>query len=374
MAGNREDVPGSFVPIGSGREAFHPETLPPADDPDLDEELYATIADATYELGRLDEISRNVDVGPVLFTSLVRKEAVESAAIEGAEVEFDEVYQHHTKTGDGEDAVAERDLQEVLNYEEALYQGVEAITEGRGITIGLLHSLHETLLHGPARPDTEAVGEFRSGYVHLGEFVPPPPERVDLLVENLLKFVEDGGSYHYLVDLALAHYQFETVHPYEDGNGRLGRLLVTLQLYDLGAIAKPYVYPSAYVNRHKNEYVERLQGVRNHGDWVAWIQFFASGLHEQAREAYLRARDLRDLRREYESRYGDRHNVTQRLALELFENPYLTANEAMTLLGVSDAAVYQAINELQADGVLEETTGKERNREYRATEIFGIIE
>lgn len=368
-------IPGSFIPIGSGRESFHPETLPPSCDLDLGEEMQRLIADATYELGRLDEISRTVDVGPVLFTSLVRQEAVESSAIEGAEVTTDELYRYHTATDRGEEPeTVERDLQEVLNYEEAVYEGIAAIDADEDISIALLHSLHETLLAGSARADTEVVGAFRPGYVHLGAFVPPPAEQIDLLVENLLKYASEGGSYHYLVDIALAHYQFETVHPYEDGNGRLGRLLATLQLYEQGVIEQPYLYPSAYVNRHKGEYVERLQAVRHDGDWEGWIRFFVSAIREQAREAYRRAQTLRDLRESYEERYGERRTAAQRLALECFEKPYFTAADAMETLEVSDATVYNAIDELQADAILEEVSGKQRNRIYRAAEIFDIVE
>lgn len=372
---NSKPIPGSFVPIGSGRKAFHPETLPPSQDLDLGEETQELVADATYELGRLDEISRTVEVGPVLFTSLVRQEAVESAAIEGADVTADEVYRYHTATDrSDEPATVERDLQEVLNYEEAIHEGIAAIDAGEAISIDLLHSLHETLLSGSARADTEVVGAFRSGYVSLGSFVPPPAGQVDLLVENLLKYASEGGPYHYLVDLALAHYQFETVHPYEDGNGRLGRLLATLQLYDRGVIEKPYLYPSAYINRHKGEYVQRLQAVRHEGDWKGWVRFFLTSVREQARDAYRRASALRDLRETYEERYGERRTAAQRLALSLFENPYVTAADAMATLGVSDATAYNAIGQLRREGVLEEVTGKQRNREYRAAEIFEIVE
>jgi Fic family protein len=368
-------IPGSFVPIGSGRESFHPETLPPGRNHDLDGEIQELIADTTYELGRLDEISRTVEVGPVLFTSLVRQEAVESAAIEGADVTTDEVYRYHTATARGdEQGMVERDLQEVLNYEEAVYRGIEAIDDGEGITVDLLHSLHETLLAGSARADTEVVGAFRPCYVHLGSFVPPPAEQLDLLVENLLKYANRDGPYHYLVDLALGHYQFETIHPYEDGNGRLGRLLATVHLYDREVIEKPYLYPSAYFNRHKAEYVERLQNVRHDGNWEDWIAFFLTGIREQARDAYRRAQRLGELRDAYEDRYGTGRTAAERLALELFETPYLTAADVMELLDVSDGTAYNAIEELRRDGVLVEVTGKKRNREYRAAEIFEIIE
>lgn len=376
-----KDAPGTFLDIGSGRECYLPETLPPTRELDLDDELNEIISGAMRELGRLDAISQTIEVSAVPFTSLVRREAIESAAIEGAEVDVDEVYQFHTVSGDQPEVTPSRDLQEVLNYESAVYEGIEALDGEESISVETMHDLHATLLGGSARYETEDVGEFRSGYVRTTSaepagdaFVPCPPSHVETLVKDMQNYLATGGRYQDLVDIALYHYQFETVHPYEDGNGRLGRLLITLQLYQKGYVSHPYLYPSGYFNRHKAEYVDRLQRVRFEGDWEGWVRFFVTGIREQAGEAYHRTLELKDLREEYEDRYGARRNATQRLALKLFENPYVTASEAQQLLDASEPTAYRALDALESDGVLTEVTGKQKRREYKATEIFEIIE
>jgi Fic family protein len=369
-----EDIPGTFVNVGSGRQSFYPDTLPPTRELPLDGDIHRIVSEATFELGRLNAISQTIDVSAVPYTSLLRREAVESTAIEGADVDVDEVFQYYTRRAGQEDIEVERDLQEVLNYEAAVLRGIEIIDEHRMDTIELLHEFHEMLLQGSARADTDDVGQFRSGYVRLGDFIPPASSQIELLVSDMQKYIQNEGQYHDLIDIALYHYQFETVHPYKDGNGRLGRLLITLQLYDKGYLLEPYFYPSAYFNRYKSEYVDRLQAVRYNGDWEGWIRFFLTGIRDQAGEAYQRTLQLRALREEYEQQYGAQRNAAQRLALHLFEQPYLTPSQAMSLLDGSDATVYRALNELVDDGVLEEITGKQKRKEYRATEIFAIIE
>jgi Fic family protein len=374
-----KDAPGKFLDIGSGRECYLPQTLPPTRDLELGGEINEVVSEAMRELGRLDAISQTIDVSAVPFTSLVRREAIESAAIEGADVDVDEVYQYHTVSDDQQEL--ERDLQEVLNYEKAVYEGIAAIDEAETISIETIHGLHATLLEGSARAETEDVGEFRSGYVRITSanpaqdaFIPCPPSHVETLVKDMQNYLGKGGQYQDLVDLALYQYQFETVHPYEDGNGRLGRLLITLQLYEKGYLSHPYLYPSAYFNRHKEEYVERLEAVRFDGDWEGWVRFFVKGIRQQASEAYHRTLELKELREAYEERYGARQNATQRLALKLFENPYVTASEAQQLLDASKPTVYRAIDALESDGVLTEVTGKQQGKEYKATDIFEIIE
>lgn len=376
-----KDAPGTFLDVGSSRECYLPETLPPTRELELSDEVNETIAEAMRELGRLDAVSQTIDVSAVPFTSLIRREAIESAAIEGADVDVDEVYQYHTVSSDQPDFDPSRDLQEVLNYEKAVYEGIEAIDDEDEISIETIHGLHATLLEGAARAETEDVGAFRSNYVRItasnpaqDSFIPCPPSHVETLVKDMQNYLATGGQYLDLVDLALYHYQFETVHPYEDGNGRLGRLLITLQLYEKEYISHPYLYPSGYFNRHKEEYVERLQAVRFRGDWEEWIQFFVKGIHQQAAEAYHRTLELKELREEYEERYGERRNASQRLALKLFENPYVTANEVQELLDASGPTAYRAIENLEADGVLTEVTGKQKRREYKAMDIFDIIE
>jgi len=368
-----EDAPGRLVPYGQ-RSYYKPEPLPPSRKLNLEVEFYELLSGATFWLGKLSGISEMIDFPPMLYASLVRKEAVESAEIEGADVNVNDMYRYETlKLDDEADPDAEKDIGEVLNYEKAVRQGVEAIDANDGITIGLLKSLHETLLSG-VRSETDVIGDLRKTPVHLGTFIPPSPQSVGSDVEALVSYLRSGGAYHDLIDTALVHYQFETIHPFGDGNGRLGRILITLQLYECGLLSAPNLYLSEYFNRNKDTYVERMREVSRNGAWEEWLTFFVRGVLRQAREAYERSLELRDLQQEYEERYGGSSRADARLACKLFQDPYVVASEVAEMLDVTGPTAYRAINTLENEGILEEVTGKERNKEYRATEIFEILE
>ena len=193
-------------------------------------------------------------------------------------------------------------------------------------------------------------------------------------MDALLTYVRTGGRYHPLINVALAHYQFETIHPYGDGNGRLGRLLTTLQLHDEGYLERPTFYLSEYFNRNKRTYIDRMEAVRTTGAWEDWLEFFLTGIERQARESIDRSLELRELHERYEDRYGEVTHAYARLARRLFESPYFTASEAAEMLDVERTTAYRAIRTLEAEGVLEEVTGNERYQEFRATEVFAILE
>ena len=380
-----DTAPGKRVPYG--RESYYrPEPLPPSRDLELDAEFSDLLADATFWLGKLSGVSLEIDFPPVLYTSLLRKEAMESAEIEGAEIDYNALYSLETRSlddaADGEfsnpvsSGANTKDTQEVLNYEHAIEDGIELLDGGGEISVTLLHDLHETLLGNVPddRVDTETIGTFKTTPNHLGDFLPPVPGEIDGLMDALLTYYRTGGSYHTLVDVALFHYQFETIHPYGDGNGRLGRLIITLQLYDAGLLERPNLYLSEYFNRNKTTYVDRMEAVRTDGDWETWLEFFIRGVAQQAEESVDRTLALDSLRRRYESEYGGVQYAKNRLACLLFEQPYVTTTTVADMLDVDRSTAYRAVGSLVDDGVLEEVTGKQRNKEYRATEIFEILE
>jgi len=353
---------------------------------ELTDEFYESLATATFWLGQLSGISRELDFPPVLYTSLLRKEAMESAEIEGADIDYNALYSLETRSLD-ESADVEsietltppsdtKDTREVLNYERAVEDGITALDQGENLTVGQLHDLHERLLTGVPddRVDTDTVGEYKSIPNHLGDFLPPVPGAVEGLMEALITYYQTGGSYHPLVDIALFHYQFETIHPFGDGNGRLGRLLITLQLYDAGYLQHPNLYLSEYFNRNKSEYVDRMDSVRSDGQWEAWLSFFIRGIAQQAEESVNRTLALDELRRQYEEDHGDISYTKHKLVCALFEQPYLTTQTVQNLFDVEQSTAYRAITALEEDGILEEVTGKGRNKEYRAKEIFEILE
>jgi len=372
-------APGSYVPYHP-EPYYSPDPLPVEPKIELSEETHDLVADAAYQIGRVDGISSTVDFSAVLYTSLIRIEAVESARIEGADVAFQDVEAYHTRHPSGEtDATVEKDLQEALNYENALTYGLDRIENGDAITLSLVKEVHSMILED-VRNEDDVVGDFRDHMVHLTSprsgqrpFVPPSPEGLDALMHSLESYVQMGGQYHPLVDATIVHYFFETVHPFSDGNGRLGRLLIILYLASEGYLESPYIYPSAYFNRHKVEYVERMRAVSEEGAWDEWLTFFLEGLRTQAKTSYDRTHRLRELQDRYEETYPG-NTSTDRFARQLLQYPYFTPPDLVEYLDVSRRTAYKVVDDLEADGLVEEVTGKERGKEYRAVDVFEILE
>ena len=374
-----DSAPGKYVPYHPN-PYYSPDLLPVEPKLELSEQTSDLVADAAYQIGRVDGISSTVDFSAVLYTSLIRIEAVESARIEGADVAYQDVEAYHTKHhAGGASATIEKDLKEALNYETALTYGLDRIESGASITLSLLNELHSMLLED-VRNEGDVVGDFRDHMVHLTSpqsgqrpFVPPTPEGLTGLMASLESYIQMGGQYHPLVDAAIIHYFFETVHPFSDGNGRLGRLLIILYLASEGYLESPYIYPSAYFNRHKVEYVERMRAVSEDGAWDEWLTFFLEGLRSQAETSYDRTHRLRDLQEHYEKQYPG-STKTDTFARQLLQYPYFTAPDLVEYLNVSRRTAYKVVDDLESDGLIEEVTGKERGKEYKAVEVFDILE
>lgn len=370
-----EAAPGHYRSFGDG-EYYIPDELPPEVEIEITDDIRDAIENAILQLGRLGGIGEEAEASPLLYTTLVRREAVESVLIEGADIDIEEMFRPDQIDGE---RTSEKDVQEAVNYETAIRDGAAEVSETGEISIGLLHRLHRTLLEG-ARHDARYIGKFREGPIHIPPpsmaeepFIPPPAHEIPPLMENLERYIGSGSHYHNLVDNGIAHYQLETIHPYGDGNGRLGRVLITLQIIHDGYINKPLLYPSAYFNEHKVEYVRRMRAVSEEGAWEAWLEFFIKGIGQQAEHAFDRTGELRDLRREYERTYGHEKTATDRLAMRLFSKPIVDTATVVDMLDVSDQTARNAISELEANGVLEEITGKQRYREYKAVDIFDIL-
>jgi Fic family protein len=370
-----ETAPGEYRSFGDGAY-YIPDELPPETEIEISSDIRDAIENAMLQLGRLGGIGEETDTSPLLYTTMVRREAVESVLIEGADLNIEELFRPGEIAGDG---TTEKDVQEALNYEAAIRAGAEEVSETGSISIDLLHRLHRMLLEG-ARDEATYIGEFRHSPIHIPppsraeeRFIPPAAHEVPRLMENLEQYIESGGEYHSLVDNGIVHYQFETIHPYGDGNGRLGRVLITLQLIRDRYLDRPLLYPSAYFNEHKVEYVRRMRAVSEEGAWEPWLEFFIEGIGQQAEHAFERTGELRELRREYEREYGNEKTATDRLAMRLFEQPYVDAATVAEMLDVTDQTARNALSELAASGVLEETTGKQRYREYKAVDIFEIL-
>lgn len=328
-----------------------------------------------------------------MFSSFVYKEAEQSSRVEGTAVTVSDIYRYDVGELEVRETVEsdhETDVREARNYTRALDDAISFLRtagiERGSITAELVRSLHEQLLvEGRSEGDDPLPGEYRPGYAVIDEesprglgsrvrFVPPKPDAVEQLMDDLERFVQQGSDWPALVDIAVAHYQFETIHPFKDGNGRVGRLLVVLMLVASGLLHYPMLYLSSYIERHRTEYADRLLAVSEEGAWNEWLQFFLRGIREQAEEAFVRAKLLVDRRREYERRYADAAKSVRRLSLALFEDPYVTVREASERIGVVYQTANNAVGRLEADGVVEEITGNEQNRVFRAAEIMDIVE
>lgn len=370
---DEETMAGELV-SSDGGIAFRPDPLPP--EIEVAGGVQEELLNATRNLGRLSGIGTRVVNPRILLVPFIYKEAVLSSEIEGTRVTLSDIYEY--EAGRTEQSIQRKyDLVEVQNYVLAAFQGHEHLDGG--IDLDLIRSLHQTLLSG-ARGAGKHPGSFRETPAVIAEddgsirFVPPPASVVPYQMEALESYLRAGGRYDDLIDIGLTHYQFEAIHPFADGNGRMGRLLIVLQICERDILPQPYLYPSSYFNRHRGEYTDRLLAVSQEGAWEEWLEFFLRALSHQATEAFARATELLDLRDEYRETYRDAANSISGLVEELFLQPYLTVNDAANRLDMSYGAANGAIQSLIEDEVLEEITGHRRNRVFRARELFHILQ
>jgi Fic family protein len=376
-----DDAPGEIIPSTTEQgnySAFRPDSLPP----ELDAEgLISPLANATQALGRLHGIGPRIGSREVLVEPFMRKEALESSQIEGTHATLSDIYAYEADQKALIDEDRRQGTQEVVNYLSALTHGLSAITAEEPITVDLLRQMHDRLLSGVRGEETNP-GELRTTqnyigtkpYIENARYVPPPPNLVPKLLDDLVEYANREDGLHPLLRIGLVHYQFETIHPFLDGNGRLGRLLISLLLQREGILPEPYLYLSSYFNAHRTSYVDHLLAVSQRHEWEAWLRFFLQGVRTQANEAHKRANLLVDLREEYQERYqSERSENILELGMRLFENPYLDVNAAVDWLGVRYSTANRLVGQLEEDGVLVELTGQERNRFYRASEVFEII-
>ena len=365
-----------FTTIAGERvEAFVPEALPP-EPPLRVEGLLALIGKAHWELGRLAELEKRVD-GDSLAPLFAVKEAVCSSWIEGIESSVSDVLRFRSGFGAGERHPA--DTRETQAAAEALDYGLDRLRQGFPISTRLLCELHGVLLSGQAR---KRPGQLRPAHVWIGgprpslaRFVPPPPDRVPDLMGDLQEFFHAESNQPPLVKAGLAHVQFETIHPYVDGNGRAGRALIALLLNEAGVLCSPLLYLSRYFLAHQWEYYDRLNAVRVSGDWEGWMRFFLQGVVETARHAVETGGRLLA---QFEA---DRSRIRElgRAAPSAFkvlefarQRPFLSIGGARTVLGDSRSRAAAAVARLQGIGLLAETTGSERVFAYER--VLDILE
>ena len=311
----------------------------------------------------------------LLIRPFLRREAVLSSRIEGTVTRLDQLLLFETASGQ---LAPDDDAEEVFNYVLALELGLEAIRSGQPFTRGLLREVHKALMQG-VRGSDKRPGEFRDQSVAIGSasrFVPADPHQVAPLLDDFLTFLREGRSMPIIVQLAVMHYHFEAIHPFNDGNGRVGRLLITLMLCERGALSQPLLYLSAFFDEHREEYYDHLLAVSRHGRWEEWIGFFARGVAEQATDAALRTRKLLELAREYKHLAIQAGHSSKALLLldELSSSPYVTVNRVKQVTGTLAKAAGKLVDGLVALGILREVTNQKRNRIFCADRIVELLD
>ena len=311
----------------------------------------------------------------------VRHEAVLSSQIEGTQSTLEDVLEFESGAHPDNQP---RDVEEVVNYVHAMNYGLERLQDS-SLCLRLIRDIHGKLMEG-VRGQHRNPGRFRERQNWIGpmgtdlssaQYVPPPPNEMQAALQELEDFLRDEGVRPDLVDCGLAHAQFESIHPFLDGNGRMGRLLITFLLCQRGVLERPLLYLSYYLKAHRSEYYDRLMEVRNEGDWEGWLEFFLTGVAETSRAAHETARKILELREESRSRVNAEFPNSPN-ALELldcmFEKAVLSINMAADAVGCSYHTARNLVNRFQELGLLREITGQQRNRRYRFDPYVDLFE
>lgn len=365
----------------TGYRAFIPAPLPPEPPLNLTGELHRLLSSADRALGRLDGSVLTLP-NPDLFVFMyVRKEAVLSSQIEGTQSSLQDLLAAEAELFDQD---LPRDVDEVVNYVRAMNHGLARLRE-LPVSVRLIREIHAELLRG-VRGGRLQPGELRTSQNWLGPggstlatatFVPPPQHVVPEALGGLEKFLHGDDDLPPLVKIALAHVQFETIHPFLDGNGRVGRLLITFLLTEGGILHKPVLYLSHYFKRHRQAYYDHLQAVRDRGAWEDWLAFFLRGVAEVAGEASETARTILQLREQHRAAItehlgraaGNGHKVLE----SLFDRPIVGVNDVRELTGTTYPAANSLVSRLVQVGVLEEMTGHARNRRFRYAPYIALF-
>jgi Fic family protein len=367
--------------VGESFAAFVPNALPPIPPLELNNEHFEMLERASRALGKLDGLSRFLPDVSLFVYWFVRKEAVLSSQIEGTQSSLSDLLLYEQSETPG---VPIEDVEEVSRYVAAVNHGVRRLREGFPLSLRLLREVHEVLLQ-TGRGSTKQPGEFRRSQNWIGgtrpgnaRFVPPPPENLMECLGDLEKFLHDVPvKTPTLIKAALSHVQFETIHPFLDGNGRVGRLLITLLLCAENAISEPTLYLSLYFKRHREIYYELLQKVRTEGVWEEWLLFFLEGVEQTAEEAVQTATQILEIfahdRAKIETLGRPAGNALRVHAL-LQKKPVVSVPMAAIELSLTAPTVRSAIDNLQKIGLVREATGKQRDRLFVYSRYLDLLQ
>jgi Fic family protein len=363
---------GSYVNQLTGYRAFIPEPLPPDPPIQIDAELQVLLSQADRALGRLDGSIQTLPHPDLFVYMYVRKEAVLSSQIEGTQSSLQDVLAAEAKILSSS---LPRDVEEVVNYVRAMNFGLERLKE-LPVSVRLIREIHGKLLEG-VRGSHLTPGEIRTSQNWIGPpgstltdatFVPPPPHEVAQQLAQLEEFLHADSQLPLLLKIGMAHVQFETIHPFLDGNGRVGRLLIAFLLCEREVLLKPVLYLSHYFKRHREEYYDQLQSVRDKGTWEMWLRFFLRGVIEVSKQATETARKILTLREAHRlaitEHLGRAAGNGHRVLEHLYEHPIVSVNQVQEVTGTTYAAANNLVSEFSSIGILEEITGQARNRRF----------
>lgn len=371
-SGADEGRAGRYQRQFTGYRAFIPAPLPPVPQLRMTERLQLLLSQADRALGRLDGSIHTLPDPDLFVYMYIRKEAVLSSQIEGTQSSLEDVLLAEAQLLAPE---RPRDTGEVVAYVSAMNYGLQRLAN-LPVSVRLIREIHQRLLQG-VRGSRMTPGELRNSQNWVGPggctlreavFVPPPPDIVPEAMGALERFLHEDTTLPLLVKIGLAHSQFETIHPFLDGNGRIGRLLITLLLCETGALTKPVLYLSNYFKRHQQAYYDLLQATRDRGAFEEWLEFYLSGVAEVSDEATETVRCILSLRETHRTLITDRLGRAagngHRVIEHLFQHPFVTVNAVRELIGTTYPAANQLVERLAELGILGEYTGQRRNRKF----------
>ncbi|MBN2479210.1 MAG: Fic family protein [Parachlamydiales bacterium] len=370
---------GKIITQISGYKAFIPSDLPPQPTISLKDGIQHILTNANIAIGKLDTMGYLVPNLDHIIAMYVRKEALLSSQIEGTQASFEDIFEYESQVP----LKNINDVKEVVNYIKALNHGMNRLNEFP-MSIRLIKEIHEILLH-ETRGNNKTPGEFRktqnwigsfSSTLSTASFIPPPPQDALDAMSKLEKYLHQESELPLLIDCALIHYQFETIHPFLDGNGRVGRLLITFYLYWKKSLKYPLLYLSYFFKLHRQEYYDRLNLVRERGDYEQWVSFFLKGILWTSESALLAIKNILSLQ-EHHKKLLITKKISTPYAIALldflFEKPHISINDVSKHLNISYQSAKSLVSQFHKNEILKEMTGKKRDKRFSYWEYIAIL-
>ncbi len=372
---------GKYIQQPGGFKAFLPSPLPPDPPVNIDDQMLELLSKADRALGRLDGSIRTLPDADIFVFMYVRKEAVLSSQIEGTQSSLDDLLEAEARIYR---PGRPKDVNEVINYIKALNYGLERLKD-LPVSVRLIREIHKILLEG-VRGSEHQPGEIRKSQNWIGPagctlneatFVPPPPYEVPNALSDWEKFLHREDHMPILIKIGIAHAQFETIHPFLDGNGRIGRLLITFLLCERKVLQKPVLYISHYFKRYRDQYYDLLQNIRDKGDWESWLKFFLKAVAEVAEEATFTARRIVDLREKHREiiilNFGRSVGNALKVLEYLYSHPIVDVKTVEEIINASFTAANELVQRFVKIGILHEITGRTRNRMFKYSDYINIF-